>query len=671
MKRKLLLVAGFLALSSNAFAISDRVSPEAARLELVTMAETNSASASIERIRALVESYRIDQGEGFMPLRLAPYPRFLLNAQMGEIYPALYQSEFDGFINHIPLEVLFDGVLDLVIKNKVPESMKKDLKQLDQRMAKLALAGKGEKCALDESDKIEKVWLISLIALKIDVFSVNSPCTYRKRLFNAAKEALLAARELPETKKSVAEGAKDQFPEEFRKGFLTKINSTIEHFPELVGEKFGAGKTVHPIWSEHGSIIESERSFPVRGGRRMMSIKSFSQGLLADLFAANALMASNEPLDRSLAAGLFYSVVNRWLLLTGGVQADWDSVKHEMPLAEKGVGMDVPKFREARFGGWGAESTGFGIAMSPWDWPKYDPSNSTNPTALRIFPTRFEIDSAGVAFVPTAGDAYQTNEDLAYLLFAVSEFLKVTQPGMPLAQFFGGKDQIADLMDPKKPMLFPTDGRLFAVGVLSGVAQNLLNPTIGHVGSKRDGIPVYFRDHGRFGPLQEKDIDTRGVCSLLVAASKLTKTLSTDPVLDSEKSLQATIPQISQLVQISALVVGREQGYDGSIPAKMVSADKTSSLGAQIAAVRVFLAALNGSATPTNATFVMARLVPALSYLFTNSIEVLNRDSQASTLEVRMNLLAVWNQSQSALRSIRPDLPWADWEARVRAVAAK
>ena len=79
------------------------------------------------------------------------------------------------------------------------------------------------------------------------------------------------------------------------------------------------------------------------------------------------------------------------------------------------------------------------------------------------------------------------------------------------------------------------------------------------------------------------------------------------------------------------------------------------------AGVRVFLAAFNDSENPGNASFVMARLVPALTYLFSNQIGSARLD-----LEARLNIMAVWNQSQAALRTFRPDLPWAQWESEIR-----
>lgn len=649
---------------------SKKTTPEDARTQLVTMAETGAAKADIARVRALIDSYRVDEKDAYLPLRSAPYPRFLINAQLAEIYPALYHSEFEKFINHIPLELLFDGILDIVAKKQIPDDLKDSLKGLDARMARRAQKGKSESCKLDESEDVVKVRKGKLFSLKIDIPKFVSACVYRQRLFNAAKPALLVAREDEATKAKVREAAKDKFPEEFRKGFIKQIDETIKTFPELVSQKFGGGTTgedVHPIWSERGGIIESSAMSMGKNGRRIIHMKSFAQGLLADLYAANVLMGSKVPRDRSLAAGLFYAVVNRWLFLTGGIEADWDREKFEMPVAEMGTGMKPPKFRETAFGGWGAESTGFGVAMSAWDWGKYKPSDAKNPSALRIFPTAFEVDLNGVALAPDPSEAYQTNDDLAYMLLAVTEFLKSTQPKKPLAQFFGGRDKIADLLDATKPMLFPTEGRMIAVGVLAAIAQNLLHPDIGHVASKRDGIPIYFRDHGSFGSIQETDIDTRGVCSLLVAATKLTKALKGDPILKKVPDLKAILPQISQLVQVSALVVGKEQGFDGSIPALMVSSDKTTSLGAQIAAVRVFLAAFNGSESPENATFVMARLVPAITYLFTNQIG----QPQKLNLEARLNILAVWKEAQAALRKVRTDLPWDAWEAAIRKISSR
>jgi hypothetical protein len=620
-----------------------------ARLQLVTMAETGATTATAAQVRALVESYRIDQKPGFMPLRLAPYPRFLINAKLGEIYPALYKQQLDAFLNLIPLELLFDGVLDMVATGNIDPSLKDSLKGLDRHMARRAIKGKGPDCKLDESEKIEHVSTANLLLLKVDKLNTIPACTYRKRLFNSAKQALITARKDPKTIATVREKAltvdektgEGPFQTEFRKGFLAQIDTTINTFGDLVQKKFGAATETHPIWTDMGSVIEGDAAISLKDGHRTIQMKSFSQGLLA--------------------------VVNRWLLLTGGNEADWDDTKREMPVADLGLGVKPPKFKEVEFGGWGAQSAGLGVEMSAWDWGGYQPSAPKHPSPLRIFPTQFEVDTNGAATLGKTGIAYQTNDDLAYLLLAVSEFLKDTQPGTPLSKFFGGADKIADLLDETKPMLFPTEGRLIAVGVLSAVAQNLLDPTIGHIASKRDGIPVYFRDHGSFGSLQETDIDTRGVCSVLVAASKLTKVLKTDPVMKKEKALAGIVPQINELVQISSLVVGREQGFDGSIPAKMASADKTPSIGSQIGAIRVFLAAFNASPDPTNATFVMARLAPALTYLFSNQVNV----PKNLDLEARLNVIAVWNQSQTALRKIRTDLPWATWDAEMKKISSR
>ncbi len=666
-------------------------SPEDARTILVTLAETGSKPASIDTVRSLVESYRIDRGDAYLPLADAPYPRFLINAQIGEIYPALYTSALNDFLDHIPLDLLFDGVLGMVRDKKIPDAMKEKLSKISPRMAKRALKGAGPDCELDTTDAAEKSSTVGLIMLKIDFANVISACTYRKRLYHAMKEELVKAAKTPETKALVREQAKDKFPDEFRKGFLTKINSTLGNFSTLVNEKFNACEkaaapvkfgldfilhpfgtkaesgctSLHPIWGSHGSVIEAGTAVEMQSGRRKITLKAFAQGLLADLFAARVLIASPIARDRSLAAGLFYAVVNRWLFLTGGITADWDAKKREMPIAQMGEKMNPPKFKEVPFGGWGAQSVGFGVSMSSWDWAAYNPTDEKNPTPIRLFPTRFEIDENGVGVISDQADAYQTNDDLAYMLLAVSEFLKATQPGTPFAKFFGGKDKVADLLDAKKPMLFPTEGRMIAVGVLAAVAQNLLNPTIGHVGSKSTGLPLVFRDHASFNSLSDVDIDTRGVASLLVAAAKLRKILKVDPILDQEPKLKSVMGDVETLVQLGALVVGRDaQGTDGSVRAKMRSSDASITLGSQLAGIRVFLAAFNDSVDSTKANFVQARLVAALQYFFANQLN----DPSSLDLEARLNVVAVWNQCQAELRKIRSDLPWADWEQKIRNV---
>lgn len=662
LRTQLRSVAAALALFPVLTFSSHAETPEDARTILVTMAETGSRSASIAEVRRLVESYRLDGGAAFLPLAEAPYPRFLINSQLGEIYPALYQVALNDFLDHIPLDLLYDGVLGMVRDQKIPENLKKDLSKISPRMASRALLGKTAQCALDLSETLDVPSTVSLLLLKIDFMDAIEPCTYRTRLYNAMKAQLIQAAKSPETKATVKKQAQARFPEEFRKGFLAKINSTLADFPTLVNEKFGS-TSIHPIWRENGSIIEAGFDTKIRDGRRALTLKGFAQGLLADLYAARILIESKEASDRSLAAGLFYAVVNRWLLLTGGITADWDPVRRELPIAQMGEKMNPPRFKEVAFGGWGVESEGFGVSMSAWDWSGYDPTAEKNPSPMRLFPTRFEIDRNGVGFISNPSDAYQKNDDLAYLLLAVSDFLKATQPGTPFAKFFGGKEQIGDLLDPKKPMLFPTEGRMVAVGVLAAVAQNLLNPTFGHVGSKDTGLPLVFRDHAAFGSLSDANIDTRGVASLLVAASKLRRSLMVDPIMKIEPKLKSVIGNVDVLVQVGALVIGRDaQGFDGSVRAKMRSTDPGVTLASQLAGIRVFLAAFNDAEDSTKANFVQARLVAALQYFFTNQLN----DPSKLNLETRLNVLAVWNQCQTEIRTIRGDLPWAEWELKVR-----
>jgi hypothetical protein len=636
------------------------VSPADARETLVALAEIGGQTPSIDEIRSLVEAYRLDGTPGFLPLATAPYPRFLINGKLAEIYPALYASAVkdvlgEGVPKDLDLEALYDGLLNLVAQDKVPDALKKELKQISPKMAKRALEGKSAECALDTSEKIDKPGILKLLPVKL-VPNWLKACTVRKRLFNAAKDALITAR--------------NDFPKQFRKGFLEKINTTLAGFPKLVSEKFGAGEVVHPIWGDRGSILEETADSKVSGGRREISMKLFAEGLLADLYAAKALMASDKPSDRTLAAGHNYAVVNRWLLLTGGSAADWDAAKGEIPVVKTGEGMEPPKFREAAFGGWGAQMDGFSIAVTPWgDWGKYDPTSETEPTPLRIFPTRFEVDAAGVATLTDPSQAIQKTEDFALLLLSVTEFLNATQPGTAFAKYFGGADQIGDLLDPKKPMLFPTEGRLVAVGALAAVAKNLLHSQIGHVGSKPDGLRIYFRDMStlpQLGGIRSTDIEMEKVSLLLVTAARLMRAIELDPIAASEPKLKLILPDVRNLIHIGALVIGKEtQNTDGSFRSLMASADTTRSVDSQLAALRVLMTSYN-DATPEGKagakSFTLPRIVPGLQYLFSTYLVPGATLTERQKLEAR----ALWNECQASLRVARADLPWAAWEERIR-----
>jgi hypothetical protein len=655
-----------LSLASAPVSASTNSAIEARRL-LVSMAETGVGEPSIDRVRSLVESYRIDASPAFLPLATAPYPRFLIYSQLSTLYPALYESTVCDLVGEnslelIPVENLFDQMMTMVAEKKVPESLAKPLKQVSARMARRALEGKSASCPLDLSKDAKKASLVSLLLLKIDAFNFYSPCTYRTRLFSAARESL--------------EGAKSTLPEEFRKGFLEKINTTLADFPKLVGKKFGAGDTVHPIWGPNGSILEASTDARASGGRRLITFRSFAEGMVADLYAARILIRSSLPRDRSLAAGLFYAVVNRWLLLTGGVAADWDETKKGIPVlgdapAPKGSASELalPRMRPARFGGWGVESAVFGMEMSPWNWERYVATDPENPSPLRIFPRRFEIDSRGVAELYDPRDAVQSNADFALLLLGVNNFLEATQPGTAFAKHFGGKEQAGDLLDAKKPMLFPTEGRMLSVGVLAAVAKNLLHEQMGHVGTKSDGLRLFFRDAGRLpsmGRPRARDVDVVSISRLLVSAAKIARTLEVDPLVAADPQIAKILPEIGNLVQIGALVVGKEtQNLDGSFRAKIASSDSSVTVDSQIAGLRILLRSYNE--TQGSSTFAQARIVPALQYFFSVTLE----DTRSWSPSQKMEARAVWNETQLGLRAIRGDLPWSEWESKIRALSER
>jgi hypothetical protein len=323
--------------------------------------------------------------------------------------------------------------------------------------------------------------------------------------------------------------------------------------------------------------------------------------------------------------------------------------------------------RPVRFGGWGVESATFGLEMSAWDWEAYVSTDPEKVSPLRIFPRRFEIDSRGVAEIHDSRDAVQSNADFALLILGVNDFLAATQPGTPFAMYFGGKEEAGDLLDAKKPMLFPMEGRKLTVGVLAGLAKNLLHAEMGHVGAKSDGLRLYFRDAGRLpsmGAPRATDVDMVSVSQLLVAAAKIARTLENDPLVAADPQIAKLLPEIGSLVQIGSLVVGKEtQNLDGSFRAKIASADPTVTIDSQIAGLRILLRSYNE--TQGSSTFAQARIVPALQYFFSHSLE----DPYAWSPCRKMEALAVWNETQVSLRALRGDLPWQEWETKIRGIS--
>lgn len=664
--RPVLITALVLTISIG-FSSSSEAAPSAREKREWLLSFLKAEPANLHQtaqVRKLVESYRIGTTPAVLPLGAAPYPRFVLQSQVGSVYADLYEKEWNALISNPPLELLFDGFMDMIVSGTVPPSMRSAANKIGVRIAKRVVRGKSPFCKLDASDRINEPSTFQLLRLKTDVLNLISPCTYRIRIYNAAKRQLIEARNDPSIRETIRQAAAEKFPLEFKKGFLTQINDTLKDFPALVVQKFGG--EMHPIWGANGGLIENIEGLAIRGDQQEINLGDFARGMRADLAASQALLGSTDPKDRGLAAGLFYAAVNRILLLTGGQAIEWDVqaqalvvIPEQVPAANATPDIRrAPTFGEERFGGWGFEKgSDVRASASGWDWEKYDPLSETAPTPFRLFATRFFVNAKGVAKLENPADAYQKSEDLAELIQAVSEFVTATKPGAPFAKFFGGADQFGDLLDPEKPMLFPEEGRLLAIAIVSGIAKNLLHPTLGHVLQTNTGIHLEFRDHATFDGVATTDVSTKGVARLLVAAADLHTAMKDDPLLETQPALRDFLPQLETLLQLGALGLGAAtQDPDGRIRDFLHSSSTAGSLQSQIDAMNAMLKAYN-----------ITKIIPLQVRLATGWTSLLTQATPASvSVSNGYELLTLWRDSQPNLRANHSNLPWGEWDVRIR-----
>lgn len=565
-------------------------------------------SALIDRTRTQVESHRISSAPVAMKLKDAPYPKYLIYTQIGEIYPALFADEWEKLTTKPPLDLLFDELIKMILNGTVPASMQDDVKAIGPRLAKNVQKGAGPNCVLDTSDRIVKVPTSALLALKLDVANLISNCTYRKRIFNKAKPELIKARKDPKVLAILKKQAAPIFPAKFEEEFSKTIGGKIRSFPELVVAKFGG--EMHPIWGDGGSIVDPGPETPVVGGKQqIVTLEQFGRGLRVDLENAAILIQSPSKKDKGLAAGLFYAAMNRLIMLTGGKQivltanglkinpptpsstpiilspttSGTEAAAADMPKAV------VPNIAGMDFGGWGVEMRDGKPVMSAWDWEGYDPDRDTNPTAYRMIPSRFMVDENGIGSILDEKDLVLTNTGIAEMLSALSAFVKYTAPDAAFGKFFGNKDQVSDLLDAKKPLLFPKEGRLFALAILNGLAQNLMEANRGHVqmlinpkdetsvDTTGKGVWPKFRDRSTFTSVQEKKIDVTGLAHLLRGAEDLRLNLLNDAELKTlEPKVEEVAVQVQNLVQFGVLEIGyKSQLPDGSFTRFIYGSDET------------------------------------------------------------------------------------------------
>ncbi len=661
-----------------------------ARDELLAYLMRSSHAKKVSVVRDYLNQYRVGTQPAVINLKMAPYPRFLIGGQIQEIYPAVYDAQWGALTSEPPLDLLFDGFMQMIVDGTVEGDLKKAGDQIGPRMARQVLNGASPFCKLDVTESpAKKVSKWSLIKLKADVLNLAKPCTYRKTIFAAAKDQLIEARKKEETKEAFKAAAIQVFPKEFRAQFTTQLSAEVKDFATLVVSKFDGD--LHPIWGDQGGVLEEIEGQSIENGMQNVSLFDFARGMRTDLAAAAVLKKSEDRTDRGLAAGLFYAVVNRLLYLTGGDQVKWDAVNQKMvihePMAavtqthqdtqdkEQKVVTEIfngpwanvvidpktpPRFDYEAFGGWGFSKNKAGETVaSNWDWGNYNPDADRNPSPIRLFASHFTINNAGLASLSSTQDLVQESKAVGELIQAVAEFMRATAPGGDFAQYFGGQDQIGDLLDPEKSMLFPLDGRKLAVGVIAALAKNLLDPKLGHVQQTGQGIQLAFRDRATLESISSENVSTEGVASLLSAAADLRESLRTDPILKEPgmESLQAVGPELETLLQLGSLALGAaSQMEDGRMTPYLFTPAKGFSFTDQVSVMHSMLRAYN-----------QTKLL-LLQVSLNDAWRAMMRELPKASLSTsqKLELHGIWDDSQKNLRKQQAQAPWQAWERQLR-----
>ncbi len=212
-----------------------------------------------------------------------------------------------------------------------------------------------------------------------------------------------------------------------------------------------------------------------------------------------------------------------------------------------------------------------------WDWSVYDPLNEAEVASrIRLFPSRWKVFSETPQFVGEPQLALQNLGDLADWMSVLHVFLKETVPGRSVfARYFCPESQAADLLDPEKPLIFPSEGRQLAIGVLAGILKNFIAPKYGHLVIKEQGSP----DFGLGIDIVENVDLLRGwrvdlptptdsISRVLSVAVQLKETLREDP--DVPQKLSDLLPKLDEIQQVGALYLGaKAQWADGGFTRRL------------------------------------------------------------------------------------------------------
>ncbi|MCC7440843.1 MAG: hypothetical protein IT285_04375, partial [Bdellovibrionales bacterium] len=317
---------------------------------------------------------------------------------------------------------------------------------------------------------------------------------------------------------------------------------------------------------------------------------------------------------------------------------------------------------------------------APWDWGGYDPTKEQGPSPLRLLNAEFLAGPAGVPVAPLGATEsalvppvpYEDLDSLGTLLASLAEFLRVTRPGAPLGNYLGDGSNVGDVLDPTKPMIFPRDGRMLAVGVLAGVLKNLVAPD-GHIMQTSPGTPggelgLAFYDRVNLGGKVGNPVPVRSVSQLLIVAATLQRELSHDPDVPDE--LKALLPQLGDVLTVGGFTLGAKgQEPDGGFREFMGQAQPS---GRNLRNSVLALRALTYAFEQNGMLAVMIRVKNGWDHLdrvwgdadVPSFVQGPTGGAPASPSDL-WELLNLWEETRATLQGHpHTQLDWPKWERR-------
>ncbi|HTL13150.1 MAG TPA: hypothetical protein VL588_11720, partial [Bdellovibrionota bacterium] len=324
------------------------------------------------------------------------------------------------------------------------------------------------------------------------------------------------------------------------------------------------------------------------------------------------------------------------------------------------------------------------FVSGPWDWGGYDPTKTVGPSPMRLLNAEFLFGQAGVPVAPsTAAESgivpavpYEDLDSMGSLLLSLTEFLRVTRPGTPLGKYLGDGSNVGDVLDPTKPMIFPRDGRMLAVGVLAGILKNLI-ASAGHISQAAPGTPgaelgLAFADGVNLGGKIGNPVSVRSVAQLLIAASTIENELANDP--DVPAPLKALLPQLGDVLTVGGYTLGAKgQEPDGGFDAYMGVAQPA---GRSLKDTVMGLRALTYAYEHNGMSAVMVRVKKGWDYIDqiwgSHDVPSFGGTPQGPANPSELwELVNLWEETRATLQG-HPitQLDWAKWDHRFQTLTS-